>query len=64
METRWGDENKVKHARSTPVDAHQYAARIVHVLLEILLEVFEHERQRLRRVNYVVQRHNVGMLEL
>lgn len=34
----------------------QYTAAIVHVLLQVLLEVLEHERQGFLRVDYVVER--------
>ena len=43
--------------------AHDVGA-VVHVLLEVALEVLEDERERLVRVDDVVQRDDVGVLEL
>jgi len=41
-----------------------YVAAVVHVLLEVALQVLEHERERLARVDDVVEGDDVGVLEL
>ena len=41
---------------------HQVAA-LVHVLLQVALHELEHERQRVGRVDDVMQRHDVRVLQ-